>query len=573
MDLPDKLKMVCWYDPTVLARSAVLVTVANLFGRNSDTRLIEALASQPQKDFDYAGGADASGEFWLDFVADLGDGWNSTFAVASAVAQSELRVASATGEQLSTRGGQVLVFGGDAVYPYPSKEAYAKRTETPYAMACDGAGRHPDLFAVPGNHDWYDSLVAFSRMFCRPERGFAGCRTQQTRSYFGLQLPGKWWLLAIDLQLGADLDEPQVRYFQDIARRIEPDANVILCVPDPQWIYEKSYPGHTSYEDATLVFFEERILQRKIAVFLTGDLHFYKRHEREDGVQKIVAGGGGAFLHPTHAPRTDTVRGGFRQRACYPDEATSERLTLRNFLFPILNPRYMWIPAVMYCLSAWFASASLKPSDTTSLGAAFHAAVAGAIRDPFNGLWLITFIAAFIFFTDTHVRWFRVLGGIGHALAHLVSAFGLGWLALLVTTRWWGLGFGDISQMLVSGLITFSGGAVLGSLVLGAYLFVSLRVFGRHANESFSALHIEDFKQWLRLRITPDGELTVHAIAIDRVPRSWRRAQRDGREYYAAHDARATAPRLLEKLVLRPVGGGCYSVSGIDQRGRAYQRD
>ena len=215
----------------------MLVTIANLFGRNSDTRLIEALATQPQPDFNYAGSADASGEFWLDFVADLGDGWNSTFAVASGVAEATLSVASATGDEVATRGGAVLVFGGDEVYPYPSKDAYVKRTEAPYAAACTAAGRHPDVFAVPGNHDWYDSLVAFSRIFCRPERGFAGCRTQQTRSYFALQLPGKWWLLAIDMQLGADLDEPQVRYFQSVAKRIEADAHVILCVPDPQWIY------------------------------------------------------------------------------------------------------------------------------------------------------------------------------------------------------------------------------------------------------------------------------------------------------------------------------------------------
>ena len=564
--------MVRWYDPAVLARSAVLVTIANLFGRNSDTRLIEALATQPQNAFNYNAAADASGEFWLDFVADLGDGWNSTFAIASGLAEPELTVASVGGESLATRGGQVLVFGGDEVYPYPSKEAYAQRTEIPYATAFAGAARHPDVFAVPGNHDWYDSLVEFSRLFCRPERGFGGCRSQQTRSYFALQLPGKWWLLAMDLQLGADLDEPQVSYFQDIAKRLEPDAHVILCVPDPQWIYEKTYPGHSTYENETLRFFEERILQRPIAMFLTGDLHFYKRHERADGVQKIVAGGGGAFLHPTHAPRTETVRGGFKQRACYPDEDTSERLTWRNFLFPVLNPSYMWIPAVLYCLSAWLASASLTTADTINLGTAFHAAITGAIRDPFDGLWLLSFIAAFVFFTDTHVRWFRVLGGITHAFSHLVGAFALGWVALLVTTRWWGLHFGDISQMLVSGLIVYCGGALLGSLVLGVYLFLSLRIFGRHANEAFSSLHIEDYKQWLRIKITQAGELTLHVIAIDRVPRRWQRETRAGVERHVPHDVRATAPRLLEKLVMRPRSGG-YAVSGIDQAGRSYQRD
>jgi hypothetical protein len=25
---------------------------------------------------------------------------------------------------------------------------------------------HPEVFAVPGNHDWYDNLVSFTRLFC-----------------------------------------------------------------------------------------------------------------------------------------------------------------------------------------------------------------------------------------------------------------------------------------------------------------------------------------------------------------------------------------------------------------------
>jgi hypothetical protein len=559
-------KMVGWYDPKVLARSAVLVTIANLFGRHSDTRLIEALASQPQQHFSFA---DGRRELWLDFVADLGDGWNSTYAIASSLAEAELSVAAPDGTVEITRGGDVLVFGGDEVYPYPSKTAYGERTETPYATAFAGTGRYPEVFAVPGNHDWYDSLVAFSRVFCRPERGFAGCRTAQTRSYFALRLPGDWWLLAIDLQLGADLDEPQVRYFQQVAHELHPGSNVVLCVPDPQWIYAKSYPGHPSYEDETLRFIEQRILRHKIAVFLTGDLHFYKRHERDDGVQKIVSGGGGAFLHPTHAPTTDYLQGGFRERACYPSEKTSARLTWRAFLFPFLNPSYMWIPALLYSMSAWLASASLDVPDTVSLSAALSAAVNGAVRDPFNGLWLILFLAAFVFFTDTHVRWYRVLGGLSHGASHLLAAFGLGWIALLITTRGLGLEFGTVAQLLSAGALTFVGGGVVGSVVLGVYLFLSLSIFGRHANEAFSALHVEDYKQWLRMRFdAATKELTLYAICIDRVPRRWQRSKAHGQHRYAARDARATPPRLIEKVVLRPRGDGHYDVSGISERGR-----
>ena len=120
--------MVGWYDPRVLAHSAYQVAIANIFGRHSDTRLIEALASQPQTEFDYS---HAAGDFWLDYIADIGDGWNSTFAIADAIARPELALEH-RGARETTRAGRVLVFGGDEVYPYPSRREYEVRTETPY---------------------------------------------------------------------------------------------------------------------------------------------------------------------------------------------------------------------------------------------------------------------------------------------------------------------------------------------------------------------------------------------------------------------------------------------------------
>jgi hypothetical protein len=540
--------MVGWYDPRVLAHTAYQVAIANVFGRHSDTRLIEALASQPQAEFNYS---QADGDFWLDYVADIGDGWNSTFAIADAIARPELALAHG-GAQDTTRAGRVLVFGGDEVYPYPSRREYEVRTETPYRLAFAGRTR-PDLFAIPGNHDWYDSLVAFSRTFCRPERGFAGCATRQTRSYFALQLPANWWLLAIDLQLGADLDEPQVQYFQKVAARMDSQARLIFCVPEPRWILEDAYPRHESYEEhSSTRFLEERVFKRRARVFLTGDLHFYKRHENAEGIQKITAGGGGAFLHPTHAPDTSMLRNGFKQRAAYPDEKTSAGLTWRNFLFPFLNPKAGWLYAFLYAMSAWLASASLEASDVIDLPTAFDAALTASIRDPLNGMWLVAVIGGFIFFTDTHMRWWRILGGACHALLHLAAAFMVGWLALLVTVQGFDLGYGTISQLVLSGLITFVLGGPVGSFFLGVYLFVSIRVFGRHGNEAFSSLRIADYKHWLRLRIDASGMLTLYAIAIDRVPRRWRAASRDGEQTQEADDPRATAPRLIDRIEVRP---------------------
>jgi hypothetical protein len=548
-DVPHARDMVGWFDPPVLAQSAWLVAVSNVFGRHSDTRLIEALSGLPQSKFEYT---NFGQDFWFDFVCDTGDGWDSTYAIANALAQPEVVLRHDDGTEEATQRGAVLIFGGDEVYPYPSQREYVSRTEAPYEAAFRGRARLPEIFALPGNHDWYDSLIAFSRTFCRPERGFAGCKTRQTRSYFALQLPGDWWFIGLDLQLGAEMDEPQTVYFKQIAETMSPRARLILCVPEPRWILEQAYPRYESYsEDSATAFLEQKVFKRKVSVFLTGDLHFYKRHENADGIQKITSGGGGAFLHPTHAPSTKTLRDGFVERAAFPDEVTSRRLAWRNLLFPVLNPKYMILPAFVYALSAWLASASLGEADVVSVESALNATVHAAVRDPFNGLWLITFIVAFVFFTDTHVRWWRIIGGVSHALSQLVAAFAVGWVAYLLTVQVLGLSFATLTQLVLSGALTFVLGGVVGGFMMGLYLLVSVQVFGRHSNEAFSSLRIMDYKQWLRLRISPDGALSIYCIGLDRVPRRWRKELRAQVETFSPDDARATAPRLIDFVKLR----------------------
>jgi hypothetical protein len=178
-----------------------------------------------------------------------------------------------------------------------------------------------------------------------------------------------------------------------------------------------------------------------------------------------------------------------------------------------------------------------------------------AIRDPLNGMWLVTIVAAFIFFTDTHLRSWRILGGAFHALLHLAAAFAVGWIALLLTVQVFDLFYGSTVQLLLSGVITFLLGGPVGSFILGVYLFTSIRIFGRHGNEAFSSLRIQDFKQWLRLKVSADGALTIYAIGIDRVARQWRDAERGGVKTSLPADGRATAPRLIDKVIVKPLKG------------------
>ena len=61
-------------------------------------------------------------------------------------------------------------------------------------------------------------------------------------------------------------------------------------------------------------------------------------------------------------------------------------------------------------------------------------------------------------------------------------------------------------------------GGVLAATILGLYLLVSLNLFGKHWNEAFSALRIEDYKCFLRLRIQPDGALKIYPVGLIKVP-------------------------------------------------------
>ena len=109
--------------------------------------------------------------------------------------------------------------GGDQVYPTASYDEYSNRLLKPYEAALPHvpALEAPDLYAIPGNHDWYDGLSNFSRIFCQ-KKWIGGWKTRQRRSYFAVKLPHNWWLWGIDIQLEGYIDEPQLNYFYEIGK-------------------------------------------------------------------------------------------------------------------------------------------------------------------------------------------------------------------------------------------------------------------------------------------------------------------------------------------------------------------
>jgi hypothetical protein len=548
---PIGSKMVSWLDPLTLAKTGIRAAISSAIGKQADRRLLDALAAPEVEPCDFS--VDAAGkpreELWFDYVSDLGDGWDSTYTVAQAVSRPFLTVRDETGAAHDTRGGELLVFGGDEVYPTASVKAYEERTLHPWTCAIQGQRKPPHVFAIPGNHDWYDGLVSFMRLFCQG-RTLSGFETHQRRSYFAVKLPHGWWLIGTDMQLESDLDQPQVAYFQQIARLMGDKDRVILCLAEPAWLMSQVRPTEgRNYLENNLDFLEEQVLGKKVSVFLAGDLHHYRRHANPEGRQKIIAGGGGAFLHPTHIPRKEVaLDDGFTPRKCFPSAQESRRLCWLNLGLAVSSPRFGVLTGLLYMLLAWALSVNLVGVHVPQ---AMGLVVRTALSSP--GLVILAVLATLglISFADPRFGRWRWLAGLLHGLAHLTAAFLIAWGVshLMGSVK---LTFGSLQRDMLSAVLIFAGGFLAGPTIMGLYLLLSLNVFGAHSNEAFSSLAIPDWKNFIRLHIDKQGHLRLYPIGFRRVARSWKPGEtaRDPAWVADPKDRRATPPALIEPPIV-----------------------
>ncbi len=96
-----------------------------------------------------------------------------------------------------------------------------------------------------------------------------------------------------------------------------------------------------------------------------------------------------------------------------------------------------------------------------------------------------------------------------------------------------------------------------------------MNFFGRHSNEAFSTLAVEDWKHFLRLHIDADGSLTIYPVGIRRVPRKWKeRAGGGGVQEYVPADPEATPPALIEPPVLLKTSATQTGVAAASPNGR-----
>ncbi|UZN04653.1 hypothetical protein [Cellulomonas sp. S1-8] len=568
-----------WLDPPELARTALKAVLAQVFADYGDKR--EVQAALPAGPLEPVHRPD--GDLWIDFTADLGDGFDATATVAALLAAPTLTVAGPDGPDGSPGiprtlpRGHVLVLGGDEVYPAASARAYEDRTLGPYAAALPApapgtprdATTAPTLLAVPGNHDWYDGLTSFLRVFARGA-AIGGWRTVQRRSYGAMRLGHGWWLLLLDSQLGEYVDEPQLEHLRThLTAHLRPGDAVVVCAAEPAWAH---VADHRDAFDQ-LHFVERELVHLRrvpgrdepeptgaaVRLWLSGDSHHASRYAQRppdgahaDGpagapagrdprsVQAVTCGLGGAYLGDTHrlpdhvdlpAPgarrRDDAPRVPFdRSGPTYPDRATSRRLARR-----VANPCGRWwagrrnpgLLVALGCVQLVLVVALAAVLDLVRPGAGVVTVRATPASDAARfAAVVLTWGAALVV---VHVVAARLaprgrLASTVPASVGLVLqlAAGLTGLVLLTALPWpaaWS------SAGVVAGVVVvaWAAGALLGTQAF-ALLLVSRRT-GAVASWQMSGQSVDDHKGFLRLHLRADGALVLHTLVVDAVCRDW----------------------------------------------------
>ncbi|KSV76044.1 hypothetical protein N185_16480 [Sinorhizobium sp. GW3] len=613
----DRPAAVGWFSLRLLAATGIRALVNSLIGAQTGRReLLAALDNGPSSKVPFSKKEEKSETceaVWVDYVADIGDGFNATHSVAwligrdylffkepgepvaqPALEKPDAEPAADSGPPGSTAlpRADLLIFGGDQVYPYATQTNYQSRTYQPYYAARPWGSPDPQaseeeggrsLFAIPGNHDWYDGLISFVRLFCQsnPKRWIGALYVQQPRSYFSYKLPHGWWIWGVDVASEDDIDPPQLAYFKAQALQMDPDDRVVLCTAKPAWvdcIDQRDANGNLEPLPeawSKLATIAKLANKGGVPVFLSGDLHHYTRHEGTDGKQYITCGGGGAFtLGTTIQPerlRIDEAQTALRKCA-YPSIEESRGLRAGALAMLVRHKLFCAVLGIIMLYLVWLfhASSRLLPSAIRSEGASlpFLPALRSGldtglaqfvtILTNFPGTMTVfaLILVGFCGFASSGAerggaRWKSLLLGFFHFLAQLGAATIVAVVVDLALARigggppmsglWRDVLFPPIAVVFTT---------ILCGLVFGAYLFLANATFGWHEQEVFSSQAIQDWKCFLRMKIDKDG-LTIYPIGLRKVATTWSRTL----------PAPSTSnPTAMQRAVTRIFGADTFDV-------------
>jgi len=239
-----------------------------------------------------------------------------------------------------------MVISSDVIYPAGGAATYERNFYDVYA------GYDKPIYAVPGNHDWYDGLTGFMFHLCGVEHAPAGPGGSLLRRLLWRRpprlddaerarlralrdgrpatgQPAPYWLLdtgplqlvGIDTGITGEIDRDQAAWLRRVSAAS--DKPKILVTGKPLVVDGTRHPGAIEGEPEASVDAIVRERAHNYVAAIGGDIHNYQRYpvEVEPGrtLQYLVSGGGGAFMHATHTIPRVALDGVAEERfRCYP---------------------------------------------------------------------------------------------------------------------------------------------------------------------------------------------------------------------------------------------------------------
>src|SRR5215211_3208441 len=268
-----------------------------------------------------------------DLLIDLSDRDEIAFLVLGDTGEGDHSQYAVVPPLLSQAPGTAFAFVlSDVIYPAGGVNEYEDKFFRPYK---DYPG---PIYAVPGNHDWYDDANGFMFWFCGaespPPKGSSGgglgglvrrvlwrraqkpdraaverMRSLRDSSAQRARQPGPYLaidagpvrLVGIDTGITGELDSDQGAWLRRVSSNSERPK--ILLTGKPIYVDGKHREG--KIEGGGTVDEIVRDPAHRYIAAIGGDIHNYQRYPVRLGdgrtIQYLVSGGGGAFMHQTHS--------------------------------------------------------------------------------------------------------------------------------------------------------------------------------------------------------------------------------------------------------------------------------
>jgi uncharacterized membrane protein HdeD (DUF308 family) len=261
------------------------------------------------------GGVNGTGDFSFIVIGDTGEGDASQFCLKDRYVDLGKR------EDM-----KFLVVSSDVIYPSGAMEDYEPKFYLPFK------GFTKPIYAIPGNHDWYDALEGFAANFLEADAARASMKARveidkrvttttdrhidnliaeaarlrreygeqagfQRGTFFEIQTD-RFALLAVDTGVARDLDPLQLRWLRAALDRAK--GKCIFAILGHPLYAGGRYQG---LDDEPFAAIHQLLREHKVAIVMAGDTHYFE-HYRDtyptpDGTHTalhFVNGGGGAYM-------------------------------------------------------------------------------------------------------------------------------------------------------------------------------------------------------------------------------------------------------------------------------------